>query len=94
MVNSNSPKNQYRKIQSWECLSFLGFFFILLYFNVLISSLRFFSFHTFCCVAVLDIKEGARGVMVIVIGNRLKNPSSNPERDYLHFKLSIPLGNA
>ena len=31
------------------------------------------------------LRRGARGVMVIVVGNRHGNTSSNPQRDWLHF---------
>ena len=33
----------------------------------------------------LILLGGARGEMVIVVGNRLGDTSSNPERDWLHF---------
>ena len=31
--------------------------------------------------------QGANGVMVIVVGNAHGDTSSNPRRDWLHFKL-------
>ncbi len=31
------------------------------------------------------VNEGARGVMVIVVGNGHGDTSSNPGRDWLHF---------
>ena len=31
------------------------------------------------------VKRGARGVIVIVVGNGHGDTSSNPERDWLHF---------
>ena len=38
-------------------------------------------------------QEGARGVMVIVVGNEHGDMSSNPGRDWLHFHIAlIPLG--
>ena len=36
-------------------------------------------------IAVAIKSGGARGVMVIVIGNGYSNTSSNPGRDWLHF---------
>ena len=32
------------------------------------------------------IRRGARGVMVIVVGNGHSDMSSNPGQDWLHFK--------
>ena len=37
-------------------------------------------------VLLIKQKLGARGVMVIVIGNGYGDTSSNPGRDWLHFK--------
>ena len=34
---------------------------------------------------ITDVHGGARGVMVIVIGNGHGDMSSNPSRDWLHF---------
>ena len=33
----------------------------------------------------VDLSGGARGVMVIVVGNGHGDTSSNPGRDFLHF---------
>ena len=36
---------------------------------------------------------GARGIMVIVVGNGHGDTSSNPEQEWLHFHIAlIPLG--
>ena len=35
--------------------------------------------------AIQFVKEGARGVMVMVVGNGHGDTSSNPGRDWLHF---------
>ena len=37
------------------------------------------------CYNHSNILGGARGVMVIVVGNGHDNMSSNPGRDWLHF---------
>ena len=39
-------------------------------------------FHRIKCIIN---RRGARGVMVIVVGNGHDNTSSNPGRDWLHF---------
>ena len=36
-------------------------------------------------IKFLECKGGARGVMVIVVGNGHGDTSSNPGRDWLHF---------
>ena len=33
------------------------------------------------------ILEGALSIMVVIIGNVIDDPSSNPEQNYLHFTL-------
>ena len=45
-------------------------------------------------ITVINTENGgARGVMVIVIGNGHSDTSSNPRRDWLHFHIAlIPLG--
>ena len=40
--------------------------------------------HVCVCVSVLGGTQ-LNGVMVIVVGNRHGDPSSNPRRGYLHF---------
>ena len=38
-----------------------------------------------CRFMIVALQGGARGVMVIVVGNGLGDSSSNPGRDWLHF---------
>ena len=40
--------------------------------------------YIYVCVCVC-ILAGARGVMVIIVGNEHSDTSSNPGRDWLHF---------
>ena len=48
------------------------------------SSKRKFTRHHFIYIYVC-VGGGARGVMVIVVGNGQGDTSSNPGRDWLHF---------
>ena len=56
-----------------------------------------FNFVKFCTVIKFDmlfltLGEGARCVMVIVVGNGHGDTSSNPGRGWLNFIALIPLG--
>ena len=61
--------------------------------QVLILLFAFFQFYSLCCVLLwinpgnntLQNNGGARGVIVIVVGNEHGDTSSNPGRDWLHF---------
>ena len=41
--------------------------------------------NKYISISIISIKGGARGVMVIVVGNGHGDTSSNPGRDWLHF---------